>query len=407
MSKIFVLNRKIDNRYLQGTIIVSIIIILGLFVELISGGHGVYMPHWPLNIIILSVFVIYIVLLHFFWKSDIKVWLSSVPTTVTAIGAYAFVVVLMGFIPQIDKSEPNWIRLIGLSHIHRSWEFLFLSIYLLMILGLVILRRFKKMNFRNITFLLNHLGIFIVISAASVGTGDLQRLTLPLYSGQESNYAYKNKTTLKKLPFSVKLDTFKIEYYIPQMIIFNPHSRQIYNESGIDYSIAKGKEIRYKNWTFDVLKYYRSGVRKDKIFVKKDTAKSEFAALIKITNGKSSTKAWISSGNYWHASMSVNVSRDLAISLSLPEDKKYISTIDLFDNNTSKAVKNIKILVNHPFKYEGFTIYQQGFDNKAYPGTNVSILELVRDPWLPVVYVGLIMLLIGATLLFWLGKNDK
>ncbi len=406
MSKIFILANKIKNRYIQGIIIVSIIIVLGLLVELLTGGQGVSMPQWPLNIIILSIFVVYIILLHFFWKSEIKAWLSSVPTTVTAIGAYAFVVILMGFIPQIDKSEPNWIRLIGLSHIHRSWEFLFLSIYLLIILGLVILRRLKKMDFRNITFLLNHLGIFIVISAASVGTGDLQRLTLPLYSGQASNYAYKDKTTLKKLPFTIKLDTFKIEYYVPQMIIFNPHSRQIYNEPGIDYSIATGKKIKYKNWTFTVRKYYRNAIRKDSIFIEKDTAKSEFAALVNIKNKQFSRTVWISSGNYHFPSMSADFSKDLAISLSLPEDKKYISIIDLADNK-GQSTKNIKILVNHPFKYKGYTIYQQGFDNKAYPGVNVSILELVRDPWLPVVYVGLIMLLIGATLLFWLGKNDK
>jgi hypothetical protein len=36
-----------------------------------------------------------------------------------------------------------------------------------------------------------------------------------------------------------------------------------------------------------------------------------------------------------------------------------------------------------------------------------SVIEAVRDPWLPVVYAGILMLLGGAVYLFWLGRPVK
>ncbi len=56
--------------------------------------------------------------------------------------------------------------------------------------------------------------------------------------------------------------------------------------------------------------------------------------------------------------------------------------------------------VNKPLKVAGWKIYQLGYDLSAGPNSRYSILELVRDPWLPYVYAGIFMMLAGALLLF-------
>ncbi len=368
---------------------------------MLSNGSGVSMPASPINTIILLIFISYIFILHFFWKSDLKKWLSSIPATVTAIAAYSILVVLMGFIPQIDASAPTWIRVSGLSHINRSWEFLFISIYMLTILGLVILRRFKKFNFRNIAFFLNHAGIFLIISAASIASGDLERLTLPLYINQQSEYAYKDGKYLEKLPFSIKLDSFRIDYFTPQLLIYNPHTKQIYNEGGVDYTVEAGKKITYQNYTFTIEETLSNAYQEGNKFIPKDTSNTEFAALVNINNDAS---VWVSSGNYLKPSTSVMINDEIAISLSLPEDKKYISYIDLSSKKCGN-LKNVKLLVNKPIKYCGYDIYQQSYQKNPDSNFDISILELVHDPWLPVIYFGLIMLFVGAVLMFWLGKK--
>ncbi len=40
------------------------------------------------------------------------------------------------------------------------------------------------------------------------------------------------------------------------------------------------------------------------------------------------------------------------------------------------------------------------YDEEKGRWSDVSIFELVRDPWLPVVYVGIVMMMLGAIGLF-------
>ena len=56
--------------------------------------------------------------------------------------------------------------------------------------------------------------------------------------------------------------------------------------------------------------------------------------------------------------------------------------------------------VNNPLTYKGYTLFQNGYDPVS--GT-YSVLQLVRDPWLPLVYLGMLLLACGSILLLY-GK---
>jgi cytochrome c biogenesis factor len=58
------------------------------------------------------------------------------------------------------------------------------------------------------------------------------------------------------------------------------------------------------------------------------------------------------------------------------------------------------IEVNHPYRYGAWAFYQSGYDRQAGSGSAYSIFKAVRDPWLPVVYAGIVMLALGAFSLF-------
>lgn len=66
------------------------------------------------------------------------------------------------------------------------------------------------------------------------------------------------------------------------------------------------------------------------------------------------------------------------------------------DGQTRQAT----VEVNRPATLMGWKIYQFGYDTAAGAQSRISILELVRDPWLPAVYAGIFMLLGGALLIF-------
>ena len=76
---------------------------------------------------------------------------------------------------------------------------------------------------------------------------------------------------------------------------------------------------------------------------------------------------------------------------------------------TSKSGKEIPgvIEVNKPMEVDGWKMYQYGYDEEAGTESTVSILQLVKDPWLPFVYAGIFMMLAGAFLMMIVGFKSE
>ena len=74
--------------------------------------------------------------------------------------------------------------------------------------------------------------------------------------------------------------------------------------------------------------------------------------------------------------------------------KRFASEIQI----QTKSGENIgaTVDVNKPFEVDGWRIYQYGYDTQMGVQSQISILELVSDPWLPFVYTGIYMMLAGA-----------
>ena len=68
----------------------------------------------------------------------------------------------------------------------------------------------------------------------------------------------------------------------------------------------------------------------------------------------------------------------------------------VLDEN-GKEVRNAVILVNSPLKVGRYTFYQASYNAK----TMGTILEVTRDPGVPLVFAGFILLPIGIALAFY------
>ena len=56
---------------------------------------------------------------------------------------------------------------------------------------------------------------------------------------------------------------------------------------------------------------------------------------------------------------------------------------------------------------DNWTIYQYGYDNNAGRLSSYSSFELVYDSWIVPVYIGIIMMMVGALTMVWTGKGRK
>ncbi len=67
--------------------------------------------------------------------------------------------------------------------------------------------------------------------------------------------------------------------------------------------------------------------------------------------------------------------------------KQYTSTLEIDGRDI------VETSINHPARYHGWWIYQSDYDHAQ---GDFCILEVVRDPWLPVVYIGFVLMVLGA-----------
>lgn len=117
----------------------------------------------------------------------------------------------------------------------------------------------------------------------------------------------------------------------------------------------------------------------------------------------------------WRGLTQENTIRELPLTIELKQfimetyddgsPKRFASEIQIL----TKSGKNIQVTVdvNKPIEVEGWKIYQYGYDTRMGAMSQTSVLELVRDPWLPLVYTGIYMLIVGAVCMLLTGKKVK
>ena len=87
-------------------------------------------------------------------------------------------------------------------------------------------------------------------------------------------------------------------------------------------------------------------------------------------------------------------------SLVMParEPRRYASDVSVYTRDGKEVHGTVE--VNKPVKADGWKIYQVSYDEEMGKWSEVSVFELVRDPWHPAVYAGIYLMLAGAACLF-------
>ena len=294
----------------EGFLIGGGLMIVGLLLQLSVGPVDWDVFRWPVNGFVLAGFLGIIALIFLLRK---RVYgCRFIGTYQAAIPALVYVVVLtivMGMTRQKSLTSPieegSW----WINYMLNFWPFVLIYVYIAVILGQIILRRTFNFHFsvfnlkRDIPFLLNHLGLFLAMTTATLGNADMQRLKMIAVKGESEWRALNPQQQIVEMPFKIELKEFVME-------------------------------------TYD------------------DGSPRRFAS-------------------------------DIQILTKTGEDIR--TTIE----------------VNKPVEVDGWKIYQYGYDTQMGAMSQISILELVSDPWLPLVYTGIYMMLAGAVCMFVLGGRKR
>lgn len=385
--------------YSEGIIIALGLLITGLALDFFTG-IAIPKPAFPYNISLATFLISVLVLVYLNRKkSPLIRWLSSVPAAISSLGLFTFISVLMGLIPQKQAAGP------GIFNLLDSWAYLLAYVWLLIVLGLSALKRVKPLKSRNIAYLLNHWGLWIALAAAGLGSGDVQKLNMYLQEGKTTWYAYDENRNRVELPFAFKLNDFVLENYPSKIALISKQKNEIIsrNNKPLIADLPFDDSLKMGGFKIRTKKYVTNAVPiKGKQYQPSNDTGSVQAAYFEIDN---TIDGWASPGNFMYGTTVISLNDSVALGMLKPEAKRYASEVRLFTKDGQKKVQTIE--VNKPLKTEGWKVYQTDYDQRFGRWSRLSVLELVRDPWLPVVYIGLFMMIFGSLWLIFQGKTKK
>ena len=276
-----------------GSLVCCGLVAIGMLLQLLAGPVRWNMIAWPVNIVVLAILLLVIVLMHLRHRHVyIFRWMATLQAGIPALVACVMMTMLMGVTRQVPEGhvpkDP-----IGITDMLSFWPFVLLYVWLIVLLGMVCMTRLWHPAWRNIPFLLNHLGLFLALVAGTLGNADMQRLRMIVQEGKTEWRAIDAQHRVYELPIAIELHDFAIEEH-PKL-----------------------------SYLSDVTVYTKSGITVS------DT-----------------------------------------------------------------------IFVNKPLSVRGWKIYQYSYDEAKGSMSDISVFELVRDPWLPFVYLGIFMMLAGAVCIF-------
>ena len=393
--------------YPEAFLVTGALLLVGFALEWVTTGDGFSAPAWPWNGVIgAALLLIPLILQLALPRNPVVRWMSQVPASMGAIAAVTFSVLLMGLFLQGQPSGIGWIDRLGLTSMTTSWTFLLSISWFLFVLAMTMVRRSIPLRGRNIGFLLNHFGLWIVIAGGILGSGDLQRVTMTLSEGQAVWFGTDRDGRTVELPLALELQRFHMEEYPPKMGMLDHETGSLVIRGEHDLvEVERGRTGHMSGWDYEILQFYAESARiEDRFEPLHDIGAAPAAHVIAVHAMRGDTVAgWITCGSFNMPHKFLNLEEGRALAMTVPQSKRYMSLARLYTESGSNRM--IDIEVNQPYSVDGWKLYQYSYDDRFGKWSPISIIEAVRDPWLPVVYTGFIMLLMGAVYLFWLGKD--
>jgi len=125
---------------------------------------------------------------------------------------------------------------------------------------------------------------------------------------------------------------------------------------------------------------------------------------VRISTGETQHESWISTGSPMLRPDAAQLG-NLYLIMIPGTPKSFRSAVTVQDNQDHTVIANLE--VNKPVTFKDWKLYQMGYDEKAGRWSKLSLIEVIRDPWLPAVYLGFFMIMAGNILFFWNGIKRK
>ena len=371
---------------------------------------------FPINAICLVLYLAFLALIYalrhrvrlfsFFFTTE-----AAVPTLVYA----ALLTVAMGLTRQVAPHE-RAIDPIGLTRMLSFWPFVLIYGRLTGIVGLIAIRQILHFRLRELPSLLSHLGVFIAIVAATLGSADMERVKLRA-SMDMPEWRATHEQGFLELPLAIQLEKFTIDEYPPKLLIINSKTGKSIPAKNpeivlVDKHFREGKLLKWRIRVRQNLPLAAPVVTSDTVKYVGWGSSGAVTALLVEAQPMEGDRAvgkplvgWVTCGSYLFPFQELKLTKDLSLVMARREPERYASRIHVYTRSQKNIVATVE--VNKPVSVDGWRIYQLSYDESMGRWSETSTFELVKDPWLPAVYVGIYLLLAGAVLTFIFSQKRR
>ncbi len=211
--------------------------------------------------------------------------------------------------------------------------------------------------------------------------------------GAENHVRLENSSRTKELPFYIRLKDFRIEYYKLEYLEILTHRgrSKIPVEVGAIWSIDPNLGTMTIVRVFENLKVSIDGDKETIIDDPRPGYNPALEVRIKKSDGSVITRyVFERFPDYIYPGDKFLLRYQRSV-------RDYISDIQVIKDGDVVAEKAIE--VNHPLHFGGYHFYQSSYDDQAH---RYTVLSVVSDAGLNLVYTGYLMLGVGVFWHFWL-----
>ena len=182
---------------------------VGLVLQLTMGPVDWSLLAAPVNGIMLVLLLGFLVLMFLLRKRvHAFEWMMHGQAAVAAIAWALGITLIMGLLPQTREGGVPW-----LSQMLSFWPFVLVWTWMMVISGLAAINHLLRFKRKEIPFLLNHLGVFVAIVAATLGSADVQKLQMTVAYETPEWRALSDDYGVVEPGFTIELHQFTVDYY--------------------------------------------------------------------------------------------------------------------------------------------------------------------------------------------------
>ena len=153
--------------------------------------------------------------------------------------------ILMGLLPQVRAGGVPW-----LSRMLSFWPFVLIWTWMMLISALAALNHLLRRKVKEIPFVLNHLGVFIAIVSATLGSADTRSLRLTAFTGEKEWRAVDGDGMVCEPGLAIELHEFTMEEYPDHTPKRFASDITVFMEDGgsVRGKVEVNKPLKVKGW---------------------------------------------------------------------------------------------------------------------------------------------------------------